>query len=115
MQSNEITDSRLAEMIAEQNRWLLEAERIERGTPPVYEKRSDAAVIFTLLSPLGIMPEIRGRGQRLFATVPGLLCQEIGSMDILELTAWVTATCTRALAERPGSPWDDGRRAWLSE
>ena len=30
MQSNEITDSRLAEMIAEQNRWLAESERIDR-------------------------------------------------------------------------------------
>ena len=30
MQSNEITDSRLAEMIAEQNRWLAESDRIDR-------------------------------------------------------------------------------------
>lgn len=30
MQSNEITNGRLAEMIAEQNRWLAEEERIEK-------------------------------------------------------------------------------------
>jgi hypothetical protein len=112
MQSNEITDTRLAEMIVEQNRWLAESEPERIPGIPVYQNRSDGAVLFALLSPLGIMTEIRGR--RLFATIPGMLCQEIGSMDILELTDWVTATITRALAEGPGSPWDDGRMAWLT-